>query len=165
MRHAFRSGIAIALFSAGVVAQSPPDFSGVWTPVESPNAAAAPVPAPGGPPPPPRTLSVTIVQSPTEMKVARKVDAGGREAVYNFVYKLDGSESVNQMGPLVFRTKAAWDGSTLVLSSVVSAAENPLGELKESYGLQEGDLIVEGSRRSPAGTFTSKTVHKRTPER
>jgi hypothetical protein len=157
----------IALAALAGTAQMKPDFSGVWTPVDSTNTAPpTPPPAAGGtaapaPPPPPRTLSMTITQSATEMKVDRRVEVGGREAVSTFIYKLDGTESVNQNGPLLFRTKAEWQADSLVLSSTVSAGDKQLGDLKELYRLEGERLVVEGARKSPAGTFTSRTVHKK----
>jgi hypothetical protein len=81
--------------------------------------------------------------------------------VHTFSYKLDGTESVNQMEPLVFRTKAAWDGASLVLTSVVTASDRTIGDAREVYRLENGDLIVEGSRNTPAGTFSEKTVHRK----
>ena len=83
----------------------------------------------------------------------------GRETVQTFVYKLDGTESVNQMGPLIFRTKAAWDGAALVLSSVISVDGKAMGESKDVYHLENGQLIVETTRQTPAGTFTARSVN------
>ena len=148
--------------------QSRPDFSGVWTPEDNQSATIPPPPppsgAPGGPPPPPpppRTLSLSITQSPTDLTVNRRVEVGGREETYAFVYRLDGSESVNRMGVLVFRTKAAWDGGSLVLSSAVSTEGNAFATSRDVYHLENGSLVVENTRNAPAGTFTSRTVHKR----
>ena len=95
------------------------------------------------------------------MKLDRLVETGGREAVYTFVYKLDGTESVNQMGPLTFRTTANWDGARLVLSSKVSADEKEIGTSTEVYQLEEEQLVVETTRQAPAGKFTSRTVHRK----
>jgi hypothetical protein len=81
--------------------------------------------------------------------------------ISTFTYKLDGSESVNQMGPLVLTTKAAWEGTALILSSTATADENPLGRLREIYRLENGELIVETTRETPAGTFKGTTVHRR----
>jgi hypothetical protein len=144
------------------VAQDRPDFSGAWKPVDSASTPLPP-PTPGGPPPPPRTVSITIAQSAAELKVDRRAEMGGRETVHNFIYRLDGTESVNQMGPLTFRTKAAWQGAALVLTSVIAAGDRTIGDSKEVYRLENGALIVEGTRKTPAGTLTWKTVHAKTP--
>jgi hypothetical protein len=142
--------------------QDQPVFSGRWKPVES-TAPATPAPAtsPDGPPPPPRTLSITITQSATEMKVDRELETAGRTMVSTLTYKLDGTKSVNQVGPIVFTTSAAWESAALILSSVVTADEKPLGHLREVYRLENGELIVETTRETPAGTFKGTTVHRR----
>jgi hypothetical protein len=160
-----------AVLAAGIGgAQSRPDFSGTWTPVGAPATAPAPPPLPPGsrgtrppPPPPPRTLSTTILQSPTEMTMRRTVETGGREAVYTFVYRLDGAETVNQMAAIVSKTTASWDGATLVLSSTFSADGRMMGRGREMYHLENGQLIVESTRETPAGTFTERTVHQKKP--
>lgn len=153
----------VALSFTIAVAQARPDFSGVWTPVHVSDSRPAPTAPAGGPhpPPPPRTLSATITQSATEIKLERLMETAGGESTVTFVYKLDGTESVNRMGPIEFRTTAAWDADALVLSSVASAEGNHLGELREVYTLENGALIVESVRNAPVGTFRSKTVHKK----
>ena len=158
--------LALTLLATVTAAQTKPDFSGMWMPVDSPGGAPAPLPPPpaGGPPsppPPPRTVSTTIAQSATELKIDRRVEIEGRQTVYRFVYNLDGTESVNQMGPMVFRTKAAWDGAALVLSSVLSTGGQPFGESTEIYRLENGELIVETTRKTPAGTFTARGVNRK----
>jgi hypothetical protein len=95
------------------------------------------------------------------LRVDRRVERDGGEAKITFIYKLDGTESLNQMGPIVFRTKAAWDGAALVLSSVISTDERTIGESRDIYRLENGELIVETTRQTPAGTFTSRDVNKR----
>jgi hypothetical protein len=169
MRRAYATGgylLALTLLASVTAAQTKPDFSGVWKPVESPGSASPPLPpprpdGPPPPPPPPKTVSTTIAQSATELKIDRRVEIEGRETVYTFVYNLDGTESVNQMGPLVFRTKATWDGMALALSSVISIDGKAFGESKDVYRLENGELIVETTRQTPAGTFTSKGVNRK----
>jgi len=78
--------LAFALLATVTAAQTRPDFSGVWTPVESPGSAppSLPPPRPDGPPPPPpppKTVSTTIAQSATELKIDRRVVIEGRETV------------------------------------------------------------------------------------
>lgn len=169
-RHVAIGACVVMVVASAIGAQTRPDFSGVWKPVDSAGAAAPapppPPPAPPGggpppPPPPPRVLAVTITQSAAEMRVQRRADAGGRELIYDFAYKLDGTESVNQMGSILFRTKATWEGDTLILSSAVSSGEKTLGQLKEIYGLEDGALVVEATRQMPAGTSESRTVHRK----
>ena len=166
--YAFVGLVAVTILVSLTAAQTRPNFSGVWKPIDAGVSTPAPPvppspPPPQGPPPPPppRTLSLTIVQSPSELKIDRRVDGAGRELVYTFTFKLDGSESVNQMGSIVFRTKASWDGPALVLAAVTSVDDKPLGQLKEVYRLEGDELIVESTRQTPGGTFTAKTAHQK----
>jgi hypothetical protein len=149
--------------------QARPDFSGVWKP-EGADTATSPSPGvrPGDrppPPPPPRTLLAIITQSATEMKLERQVETGGREAVYTLVYKLDGTESVNQVGPLLHRTKASWADGQLTLTSTIAIEGKPTGELTEVYHLQGADLVVDASRKVPAGTFSNRLIYRRMQSR
>jgi hypothetical protein len=165
---AFAGVVALTLLVRTATAQTRPDFSGVWKPNDAVGATAPapptpPPPPPVGapPPPPPRTLSLTITQSASELRIDRRVDAAGRELVYTFTYKLDGSESVNQMGSLVFKAKATWDGAAIVLSSVPFVGDKPIGQLKEIYRLEGEQLVIETTRETPTGTFTTKTAHRK----
>ena len=139
-------------------AQARSDFSGEWRPIDR---DTPPPPTGGGPPPPPRTLSITVTQTSDALKIARRVESDGHEAVYNFTYKFDGTESVNQMGPLVFYTRGSWEGGSLVLASDVSVEDRRIGTLRESYTLTEGKLTIDTIRTGPAGTIKDKTVHER----
>lgn len=161
--HALVSFAAVGVTALIVSAEGMPDFSGKWRPTDPPANTSAPSNVPmGGPPPPPRTLSSTITQSAARLRVDRLIDESGRETVYTFIYALDGSDSVNRMGELVFRTKCAWSGNSLVLRSSVSLDGNQVvGELEETYRLDGEELIVETMRRTPAGTFSGRTAHKK----
>lgn len=146
-------------------AQTRLDFSGTWVPVGN-VGTQPPLPpsrpdGPPPPPPPPRTISLTIAQSASQLTIERRAEVGGQETVYPFVYRLDGSETVNQMGVLSFRTRASWNDDSLVLTSTASTEGSALGDVKEVYRLTDGNLIVETTRQGPAGTFTSRTVHRR----
>ena len=161
--------VSLLIASLGIsgAAQTRPDLSGTWVPVDNIGTQPPlPPPTPDGPPPPPpppRTISMTIAQSPSQITVDRRADVSGQETVYTFVYRLDGTETVNQMGVLTFRTRASLDGNSLVLLSTASAEGNAIGDVKEIYRLVDGNLVVETTRRGPAGTFTSRTVHARRP--
>ena len=151
--------LAFVLATGSSLVQKHPDFSGEWRPIGAP-AMQAP-PSGGDPPPPPRTVSVTITQTGEDLKVVRQTLSGGREATYNFSYKLDGTETVNQMGPLVFHTRASWEGAALVLASNVSVEERLIGTIREIYSLEEGKLTVQSVRTGPAGPMKNTTVHER----
>ena len=157
--------LLIAELASVGAAQSRPDLSGTWVPIDN-TTTAPPLPPslPDGappPPPPPRTLSLSITQSQTQLTVDRRVEAAGQESLDSATYTFDGRETMRQMGVLAFRTRAAWDGDRLVLSSTVSHEGNAIGELKETYRLVDANLVVDSTRRSAAGTFTAHTVHAR----
>jgi hypothetical protein len=53
------------------------------------------------------------------------------------------------------------DGAALVLSSVVYTDERQLGGVRDVYRLENGDLIIETTRKTPAGTFTARGVNRK----
>jgi|SRR5687767_1128844 hypothetical protein len=167
---AFTGLLGVMILVGATAAQTRPDFSGVWKPTETaipptpPTPPSPPTEPPLGrpaPPPPPRTLSMTITQTATDFRIERRVEAGGREMVHTFSCKIDGSESVNQIGSIVLKTTASWNGDSLVLSSAASVEDKPLGQIKDVYRLEGGELIIETTRQTPAGTFTSKAAHRK----
>jgi hypothetical protein len=95
------------------------------------------------------------------MKVDRQVESNGREVVQNFIYKLEGTESVNQIGPIVLRTTATWNDAALELSSEFFADEKKIGELSEVYRLVNGELVIDSTRQTSAGTLKANTVHRK----
>jgi hypothetical protein len=113
--------LALTIAAAVPPAQLRPDFSGEWRPLGGDTTPQQP--GAGSPPPPPRTLLVTIAQTSEGLEIGRRVEADGREVVYHFTFRLDGKENVNQMGPLVFYTRASWEGSSLVLASEVAVED------------------------------------------
>ena len=152
------TGYLLAFALLATAAQTRPDLSACGRP--SGAQAAYPPPLPPPPPgggPPPHRLPENCVHD--DRAVRDRAEGGqtgqieGRETVYTFVYNLNGTESVNQMGPLVFRTKATWDGAALVLSSVISTGGDTrtFGESKEIYRLRErradrGDYATDARR-------------------
>ena len=135
----------LILVAAVAVAQNRTDFSGLWTPAVSARPPSRPVPDPDLPPqpklpPPNRLISITIKQSATELRVdLMMLESEGREVVHPFIYNLDGSESVNQMGTAVHHTKVTWEGEALVLSSAVFVDGDPIGETRDVYRITNTD--------------------------
>lgn len=163
---------AVLLFGAliapnAMMGQPRPDFSGTWKIAESESTPPPPLPpaaAIGGrpaPPPPPRTVGLTIGQSETELRVDRRMVQGDREFVHKLLFHLDGTESVNQTGPIVSKSIASWDGSKLVISSVRSIDDRMLGDSKDIYSLDGARLVIEHSGTTPVGTMRDKSVYIR----
>jgi hypothetical protein len=154
--------IAILALATAVVipftarAQSKPDFSGTWT-----MDAAKSDPAPqgrggggggGG--------SVTIKQTATELSVQTQ----GRQGPQTMTYKLDGSESSNEQmgrgGAVTVKSKAKWDGSSLVIESTRDMGGMSI-TTKEVRRLDNGgkDMIVESTTQTPNGEQKRKVVY------
>jgi len=168
-----RTALVVAILIAVVMpspcgSQGVPDFSGTWKVSDARTEAPPPPPPPppdGGPlpPPPPQLRSLTIVQTRTELRIDRTMALGDRTGVFKFVYKLDGTETTNQMGPITTKSKAAWDGPKLVVSSEHFAGDRRLGDSIDVHTLESGTLVIESTRNAPVGTITSKTVLRKEP--
>ena len=156
----FRDAAAALARECEAAVQGNPDLSGVWIPSGETPPTPPPAP-PGGVPPAPKTISLTIEQTATTIKITRKADSGGREVEFIASFKLDGTESVNQRGLVELRSRTAWQDAALVITSIAVADGRALGEIKEVYRLENGELIVESARKTEAGTFTAKTVHRK----
>lgn len=149
------------------MAQAKADFAGTWTFDEAKSD-----PAPGGGPGgggggggrggggrmgggTPSKLVIT--QSGTEMTVESTLPNGAQTAVY----KLDGSESANKMGMGEAKTKAMWEGNTLVLNGkqTISTQQGEVQiDSKEVYSVAGTVLTVTTTRVTPRGETTRKLV-------
>jgi hypothetical protein len=163
--------VAAAMAAPAYVSAQKADFSGTWTFDE---AKSDPAGGPGGggggggrgpggggggggrmgggtP------TKLTIKQTAAELTVERTLANGTETAVY----KLDGSESANKTGMGESKTKAAWDGSNLVLTGK-QAVSTPQGEIeietKEIYTVTGTVLTVTTTRTTPRGENTRKLV-------
>ena len=103
---------------------------------------------------------MTIKQTPAQLSIDRTMGQGAQTAVY----KLDGTESTNTMGAGEAKSKAVWQGATLVITTSQMmqgrGGGDPIAvEIKEVYGLNGGVLTVERTQTTPAGTTTRKLVY------
>ena len=152
--------IALAL-TAGIAAQAKPDFSGKWTLVPDPAAAAAPAGGGGGGG---RGggrgggggqfcgQECTVMQDGTSLTVTRTTQAGEVKAVY----KLDGSESKNMQagrgGQTEVVSKAMWDGNKVSISTTRDFGGNAV-TTKTVLSVTGGELTVENEGgQGPATT-------------
>lgn len=150
---AFVLGLTVSAF-----AQSKPDFSGAWT-LDTEKSDPMRGPGGGGQMGP---VTLKVTQTSTDLTIERSV--GDRKTTA--VYKLDGSESVNQ-GPRggEQRSKSRWEGSALVTESVQQMS-TPGGdvtmEMKEARTLQDdGTMLVVTMTKGPRGENTRKSVFKK----
>jgi len=137
-------------------AQGKPDFSGTWT-LDT---------AKSDPPPQGRggggggAGSVTIKQTGTELAVTSE----GRQGPQTMTYKLDGSESSNQVmgrgGAQTVKSTAKWDGSTLIIETTRDFQGTPI-TTKEVRRLDNGgkEMVVESTTQTPQGEMKRKVVY------
>jgi hypothetical protein len=101
--------IAAMVISFSARAQGRPDFSGTWTR----DAAKSDATPPGGG----GSSGHAIKQTATEIAVT----IAGRAGPETSIYKLDGTDSTNQVqspeGPLTVKGAARWDGASLVIET------------------------------------------------
>jgi hypothetical protein len=130
--------LVLLAFAAAVVlpfsarAQTKTDFSGTWT------LDATKSDAPGGRGGRGPQGPVTIKQTPTEITIGQAT------------YKLDGSESVNQMqgrgGMTEAKSKAHWDGTKLVIETTRDIGGNTVTSTEtRSLSADGKEMTVETS--------------------
>jgi len=137
-------------------AQSKPDFSGTWT-LDT---------AKSDPPPQGRGGggggggSVTIKQTGTELTITSE----GRQGPQTMTYKLDGSESSNQVmgrgGAQTVKSTAKWDGAALAIETTRDFQGTAI-TTKEMRRLDNGgkEMVVESTTQTPQGEMKRKVVY------
>jgi hypothetical protein len=151
------AAIAIILIvGPSVRAQTHPSFTGDWI-LDPDKTAVAAGTAPaatsggGGPMttgPGPAAIEYKLTLTATSLTV----DRVGAATPQTYIYKLDGSESVNTVGPTTSKTKSHWDGSTIVTEgtrTVTTSQGDVTSSFKELRSLdREGSMHVEESRQT-----------------
>jgi hypothetical protein len=103
---------------------------------------------------------MVIKQTAGELTVDRTLPNGAE----TLVFKLDGSESVNKMGPGEAKSKASWDGNNLVITSQ-QQVQTPNGTfditVKDVYSVQGGVLTLTTTRSTGRGDITRKLVYNK----
>jgi hypothetical protein len=149
--------IAVVILPFVGHAQSKPDFSGTWT-LDTAKSDPAPQGRGGGGGGGAATL--TIKQTGAELSVMSE----GRQGPQTLTYKLDGSESTNQMmgrgGATPVKSTAKWDASSLVIETTREFNGMSI-TTKEVRRLDNGgkDMIVETTTQTPNGEQKRKTVY------
>jgi len=104
--------------------------------------------------------SVTIKQTGAELAVTSE----GRQGPQTMTYKLDGTESTNQVmgrgGAQSVKSTAKWDGSSLVIQTTRDFNGMSITS-KEVRRLDNGgkEMIVETTAQTPNGEQKRKTVY------
>lgn len=168
MKHALMAALVLFLaLPQAVLAQAKPDFSGTWTFDE---AKSDPAPARagrgggggggrgggrmGGAP----ATAMTIKQTAAELSMDRTTAQGSQ----TIVYKLDGSESTNTIGPGPATSKAMWDGNKLVVTTtqtVQGRGSEITINSKDIYSMDGNVLTIETTRTTPGGDQTRKLIY------
>ena len=142
-------------FPAG--AQSKADFSGTWT---LDTAKSDPPPQGRGGGGGGGGGTQTIKQTTNELSITSE----GRGGPQTLVYKLDGSESTNQVmgrgGAQTVKSTAKWDGASLVIETTRDFQGTPI-TTKEVRRLDKGgkEMQVESTTQTPNGEMKRKTVY------
>jgi hypothetical protein len=164
------TGIAALTLAVGLAAQAKPDFSGKWTLVPDPNAAAAPAGGGGGGGGRGGGRGggggqfcgqeCTVMQDATSLTVTRTTPAGEVKAVY----KLDGSESKNMQagrgGQTEVVSKASWDGNKVSISTTRDFGGNSV-TTKTVLSVTGGEMTVENEGQGPNGPTTTTQKYKK----
>jgi len=154
MRRVALLSVALTMILPAVAsAQAKPDFSGTWkfaasTPPNYPGSAGWGVPSP------------TVVLKQTANDIT--VESGQFGAQMKVVYKLDGSDNIweapsaTQSGSTAvvkWRTKARWDGNTLILYTWNTA----LNQLRDILSVNGGTMTIVRATEQP-GPSTNATL-------
>ncbi len=154
MRRVALLSVALTMILPAVAsAQAKPDFSGTWkfaasTPPNYPGSAGWGVPSP----------MVVLKQTANEITV----ESGQFGAQMKVVYKLDGSDNIweapsaTQSGSTAvvkWRTKARWDGNTLILYTWNTA----LNQLRDILSVNGGTMTIVRATEQP-GPSTNATL-------
>jgi hypothetical protein len=173
MKQALIGAVAIAALVAVPAlsqAQTKPSFAGSWTLNQE---KSDPAPARGGGGGGGGrgggrgggvAAQMSIKQTAAELTIDRTMGQGNQTSVY----KLDGTESTNSTGFGDAKSKAAWDGSKLVITTNQTmqgrGGGDPISiEVKETYSMDGGVLTVERTQTTPGGTNTRKLVYDKAP--
>jgi hypothetical protein len=135
------------------------DFSGTWT-FDEAKSDPAPAGRGGGRGGGGTASKMVIKQTAGDLTVERTLPNGAETVVF----KLDGSESVNKMGPGEGKSKASWDGSSLVINTQ-QQVQTPNGTfditVKDVYSVQGGVLTLTTTRTTGRGENTRKLIYNK----
>ena len=155
--------LLLAMMSAVILpfaarAQSKPDFSGTWT-LDTAKSDPAPQ-GRGGRGGGGGAASLTIKQTASELAISSE----GRQGPQTLTYKLDGSESTNQVmgrgGATPVKSTVKWDGASLVVETTrdmqgMSVTTREVRRLDSSGK----EMQVETTAQTPNGEVKRKTVY------
>lgn len=163
-RNALVVGALSLVFAASIAqAQDKPNLSGSWTVIADPNAAGGGGGGGGrGGGGGGLGMAATLTQDANTLTVTRTTQNGEVKLVYN----LDGSESKNMVqgrgGQTEQVSKAAWDGTKLVITTNLMMGENAITRTQTMSRDASGQLVVtvQGPGRGGEVMTTTQTYKK-----
>ena len=154
------AALLAAFAAAPALAQAKPDFSGSWKLNVEKSDPMGGGGGGGGGGGMMRDAVTTITQTATELTLVTKFGENSRTATY----KLDGTESVNSGMRGETKTKAKFDGATLILEHTRNMS-GPNGDMqvtsKEVRSLSDDGktMTVVTTTQGPNGEMTRKMVY------
>jgi hypothetical protein len=157
MKRAVFMTLAVALaLSVGLLAQGKPDFAGAWV-LDPAKSEMGGGPGGGGGRGPGAPGPVKITQTAAELTIEQTMG----ENTVKTVYKLDGTESVNE-GPRGKSTIVSkWDGAKLVSTIKRETQRGPMESTETRSLAADGTMVVEIAMNAPSGPMTRKMVYNK----
>jgi hypothetical protein len=147
---------ALVVVTAGVFAQTAPNFAGKWTRVADANGRAGGIGGLG--------VAATVVQDATSLTITRTAQMGE----FTTTYKLDGSESKNtvNMGgySIDMLSKVKSEAGKLIVNTSMSFDGYPVETSMALWLDPAGNLVVESTRPDPqsnAPPSITKMIYKK----
>jgi hypothetical protein len=152
--HKFFALVAVGLigFVALAQAQSKPNFSGSWK-VNNSKSDFGPMPAP-------QSITSKIDHKEPNLKIATTWVGDQGERTFEFSYTTDGKENTNTFGNAEIKSKATWEGSTLLIASKGSADSGEFS-IQDKMSLSEDGRTFTLVRAfsGPMGEATQTLIH------
>lgn len=127
-----------------------PDFSGQWH-LDAKGSDFGPMPVP-------LKMVDLIEQTAAGMKVKRSMANDDRQADYEFDYQFDGSEVINKASVNHTRSRAHWDGDTLVVETSAEVEGLPL-HIRDKWRLDgHGNLRISRQFQTDRGELGIRLV-------
>lgn len=135
-------------------AQSKPNFSGTWK-VNNAKSDFGPMPAP-------QSSTSKIDHKEPSLKIATTWVGDQGELTFESAYTTDGKESTNSFRNMEFKSKATWEGSTLLIASKGSADSGEF-TMKDKWSLSEDGktFTVVRAFSGPMGEATQTLIHEK----
>jgi hypothetical protein len=118
----------IAVASNIAMAADKPDFSGDWK-MDADKSAF-------GPMPPPTSMTCKIDHKDPDLSIVQSQSGAQGDQTMTFKYSTDGKETTNSLMGNEVKSKAAWEGKTLVVNSSLDAGGAAV-KLVSKYSLSD----------------------------